>query len=300
MSTSIHIKFILHDEHSHLILIFLALGLVMDFENFYHHSLIQIVLTLAIALTSHILLKKLMKRLHKRFDITRPDNLKQRRVLTQLLFIERIIESLIWIVAISVVLMSFDNLRNYGKSLLVSAGVVSVIFGLAAQKSLGNLIAGFQIAFTQPIRIDDAVVVEGEWGWIEEVTLTYVVVRIWDKRRLVLPITYFVEKPFQNWTRTTAQIIGTVFLYVNYDVNIDKLRSKFEEILEENSLWDKDVKVLQVVELKDQYVELRALMSAENSPKSWDLRCAVREKLLKYISEIGGRPIIQIQKQDIS
>ncbi len=168
--------------------------------------------------------------------------------------------------------------------------MLSVILGFAAQKTLSNLIAGLQIAFTQPIRIEDAVVMEGEWGWIEEITLTYVVVRIWDQRRLVLPITYIIEKPFQNWTRSSAQIIGTVHLFVNYSVDIEALRKEFRKILESTQLWDKAVSVLQVVELREHAVELRGLMSARNSPEAWDLRCLVREKLVDYLRQLAGFP----------
>lgn len=229
--------------------------------------------------------------LNKKFDINHHDNLRQRRIRTRIQCIQKIAIIVIWIITVALALQSFENFEEYGKSILASAGLVSVILGFAAQKSLGNLIAGFQIAFTQPLRIDDAVVVESEWGWIEEITLTYIVVRVWDQRRLILPITYFVDKPFQNWTRNSAEIIGTVFIYVNYSINIEKLRQEFNLILEQSPLWNKKSSVLQVVELKERCVELRALMSASNSSNAWDLRCYVREKLVDYLQTLQENPM---------
>ncbi len=155
--------------------------------------------------------------------------------------------------------------------------------GLAAQKTIGTIIAGLQIAFTQPIRLDDVVIVEGEWGRIEEITLTYVVVRIWDLRRLIVPITYFIETPFQNWTRTSADILGTVFLYVDHTVPIDAVRAELQKILEASEAWDRKVCVLQVTNTSERAVELRALMSAADASLAWNLRCEVREKLVEFI-----------------
>jgi small-conductance mechanosensitive channel len=167
--------------------------------------------------------------------------------------------------------------------MIASAGVAGIVIGFAAQKSLGTLLAGFQIAMTQPIRIDDVVIVEGEWGKIEEITLTYVVVRIWDLRRLVVPITYFIEKPFQNWTRTSADILGTVFLHVDYGVPVDAVRGELGRILESSPNWDRKVNVLQVTEARERTLELRALASSSDASKSWDLRCEVREKLVDFV-----------------
>jgi small-conductance mechanosensitive channel len=189
------------------------------------------------------------------------------------------------IIALALILLSFDSVRKYGATLLTSAGVVGIIVGFAAQKTIGNLLAGFQIAFTQPIKIDDAVVVEGEWGWIEEINLTYVVVKIWDMRRLVLPITYFTEKPFQNWTRTSAQILGSVFLYTDYSLPIDALRDEFNDVLTNTPLWDGTGKSVQVTDSTDRHITIRLLMTAKNSPTAWDLRCYVREKMLTWIQE---------------
>jgi small-conductance mechanosensitive channel len=169
--------------------------------------------------------------------------------------------------------------------MIASAGVAGIVIGFAAQKSLSALLAGFQIAITQPIRIDDVVIVEGEWGRIEEITLTYVIVCIWDLRRLVVPITYFIEKPFQNWTRTSADILGTVFLRVDYVVPVDSVRQELTRILEASPNWDRKVNVLQVTDAKEQTLELRALASSSDASKSWDLRCEMREKLVAFIQK---------------
>lgn len=220
-----------------------------------------------------------------RYDIGKEDNHKERKIITQLNFIKRVVIIGIVLIALSVLLLSFEEGRKYGTTLLTSAGVASIIIGLAAQKSLANFFAGIQIAFTQPIRIDDAVVVEGEWGWIEEINLTYVVVRIWDWRRLILPITYFVEKPFQNWTRTKGEIIGTVFFKLDYTAPIQKIREKLEEIVKEEPYWDGQVVNLQVSDTEEYTIQVRALVSAKNSPQAWDLRCSVREKLISFLQE---------------
>ncbi|MCB1475376.1 MAG: mechanosensitive ion channel [Rhodobiaceae bacterium] len=173
--------------------------------------------------------------------------------------------------------------RQIGISLFASAGIAGIAIGLAARPVLSNLLAGLQIAFTQPIRIDDAVVVEGEWGWIEEIGLFYVVIKIWDWRRLVVPLSYFIEKPFQNWTRSSASIIGSVFWHVDYRAPVDAIRSKLEEICRGTDLWDGDVVNLQVVETTSTTMQLRALASARNSPRAWDLRCLIREQMISWL-----------------
>jgi small-conductance mechanosensitive channel len=222
---------------------------------------------------------------YHRNDVTAADNLKARKIHTQIKFVSRILIVVVVVLALAAMLLSFDNLRKVGTGLLASVGVGSIIIGFAAQNTLSNLLAGFQIAFTQPIRIDDVVVVEGEWGRIEDITLTYVVVKIWDERRLVLPISYFITKPFQNWTRVNADLLGTVFLYLDYSVPMDKLRQKFDELLRASKLWDKKVSVIQVTDCKERVIEVRALMSARNSSEAFDLRCYIREKLLQFIQQ---------------
>jgi small-conductance mechanosensitive channel len=221
----------------------------------------------------------------KQYDISKEDNLRARKVYTQLNILQKITNFVIIVLGIGLILISFEPIRKIGVGVFASAGVAGIIIGFSAQKAIGALIAGIQIAFAQPFRLDDAVVVEGEWGWIEEINLTYVVVRIWDQRRLVLPTTYFLEKPFQNWTRSSADIIGSVFLYTDYTVPFDALREELDRILEKTNLWDKKVKVLQVTNASERTVESRILVSARNSPTAWDLRVLVREKMIEFLQK---------------
>jgi small-conductance mechanosensitive channel len=181
--------------------------------------------------------------------------------------------------------MVFDQVRQIGATILASAGLAGVVLGFAAQRSLGMLLAGFQIALTQPIRIDDSVIVEGEFGNIEEITLTYVVVKLWDERRLIVPITYFLDKPFQNWTRTSVQLLATVELWVDYDFPIEALREKLTSVLNASKLWDKRLNVMQVTDVHEHTVQVRALISAADAGKAFDLRCEVREALLKFLQQ---------------
>ncbi len=233
-----------------------------------------------------LVLTGILKRIFlKQFDISQENNLRARKVYTQLNILQKIVNFIIIILGIGLILVSFEPIRKIGVGLFASAGVAGIIIGFSAQKAIGTLVAGIQIAFAQPFRLDDAVVVEGEWGWIEEVNLTYVVVRIWDQRRLVLPTTYFLEKPFQNWTRTSADIIGSVFIYTDYSVPFDALREELDRILENTPLWDKKVKVLQVTDAKERTVESRILVSAKNSPTAWDLRVHVREKMIEFLQK---------------
>jgi small-conductance mechanosensitive channel len=221
--------------------------------------------------------------LYHRFDVNKENNLRERKVRTQIVFIRKVVVTIIIVVSLAIILLSFESMQKIGAGLLTGVGVGGIIIGFAAQKSLGNLLAGFQIAFTQPIRMDDVLVVEGEWGRVEEINLTYVVVNIWDKRRLVLPITYFIEKPFQNWTRTTAEILGTVFIYTDFTVPVQLMREKLTALLTGHPLWDGQVNVLQVTDLREQTMEIRCLMSCRNSGQAFDLRCYVREKMIEYI-----------------
>jgi small-conductance mechanosensitive channel len=218
-----------------------------------------------------------------RYDVNARDNLKARAVHTQVNVLLKITLVVIGVIGVASLLMTFEKIRQVGVSLLASAGVIGVIAGFAAQRSIATLIAGIQIAITQPIRLDDVVVVEGEWGRIEEITLTYVVVHIWDQRRLVLPVTYFLEKPFQNWTRVTSELLGTVFIYADYSVSVESLREELQRILKGSAHWDGRAWALQVTAATERTLELRALMSAADSPSTWELRCEVREKLLAYL-----------------
>jgi len=242
--------------------------------------------TLLIAVTTWLMTRIVViieKILIEQLDFDQEDNNYARRMFTKIKFIKRIIIILIILIGVSILLLSFDSVRQYGIGILTSAGIFSVIIGFAAQKSLGNLLAGIQIAFTQPIKIDDVVIVEGEWGRIEEINLTYVVVNIWDLRRLVLPITYFIEKPFQNWTRNESNLIGTAFFNLNYNTPVEKLRIKLEEILLSTPLWDGRSFALQVTDTNAQWMVVRAIMSARSSSQAFDLRCYVREKMIEYI-----------------
>ncbi|MDU1892859.1 MAG: mechanosensitive ion channel [Dysgonomonas sp.] len=218
-------------------------------------------------------------------DVSVADNLNARKNLTKMKIFEGILVTIISVIVVAICLMTFDKVRSIGISLLTSAGIAGIIIGFAAQKSIATVLAGIQIAITQPIRLDDVVIVEGEWGRIEEITLTYVVVKIWDERRLVLPVSYFLEKPFQNWTRSTSNILGTVFLYVDYGLPVDVLRDYLGKILKDNPLWDKRVANIQVTDTNKQYKELRVLLSGKDSSVNWDLRVDIREKLIDFINK---------------
>lgn len=246
-------------------------------------KLTSLLLITGIAWSVIILLNIAKENILSKYEFGAADNLRVRKLYTQYNILEKIIVFVVIIVAAATALMLFDNVRSIGISLFATAGIAGLIIGLAAQKALGTILAGLQIAITQPIRLDDVVIVENEWGWIEEINLTYVVIRIWDKRRLVVPSTYFMERAFQNWTRTSADILGTVFIYTDYTISFDSLRKELTRLLEENPNWDGKINVLQVTGAKEDVVELRALMSAENSPKAWDLRVYIREKLIEYI-----------------
>ena len=222
----------------------------------------------------------------RRFKLDAEDNLLARKHVTQVGILKRAADILIVVMTVATAMMSFEQVRQYGVSLFASAGVAGLAIGLAARPLLSNLIAGVQIAMAQPIRLDDVVFLEGEYGTIEEITTTYVVIKLWDWRRMVVPLSYFIEKPFQNWTRETSALIGSVFLYVDYTVPVEKLREKLMEIARASPLWDGRVVVLQVSDAtKDHTVELRALLSARSAPAAWDLRCEVREKLIAYLQE---------------
>lgn len=221
----------------------------------------------------------------EKYDASKEDNLRSRKFQTQFNILERILVFLIVLISVGLILMLFEDVRRIGISLFASAGIAGVIIGLAAQRVIAAVLAGIQIAITQPIRLDDVVIIENEWGRIEEITLTYVVVNIWDKRRLVVPSTFFFEKPFQNWTRTTSEILGTVFIYTDYNVPFGELRNELTRLLENSPLWDKKVNVLQVTDAKERSIEIRALMSAKDSGTAWDLRVFIREKLIEFLQK---------------
>src|SRR5215470_15442332 len=221
----------------------------------------------------------------RRFQLESADNLLARKHVTQVRILKRVLHSLIVVVTLSAVLMTFEPVRQYGVSLFASAGVAGLVAGLAARPMLSNLIAGIQIATTQPIRIDDQIVVENETGRVEEITSTYVVVRLWDQRRLIVPLSYFIERPFQNWTRDSTDLIGTVMLYVDFTAPVEAIRSKLVEIVQASKLWDGKVVKLQVTDAREASVELRALVSARSAGDVFELRCEVREQLIAFLQQ---------------
>ncbi len=213
------------------------------------------------------------------------DNLAARRIQTQTKVLVQTLSFFVILFGVSYMLMTFPNARQFGTSLLASAGVAGLAVGFAAKPVLGNLIAGLQLAITQPISLDDVVIVENEWGRIEEITGTYVVIRIWDDRRLIVPLQYFIEHPFQNWTRKTSNLIGSLFLWVDYSMPLEPLREELDKLCKQSpNLWDGKVCVLQVTEATERAMQLRILVSASDSSSNWDLRCFIREKLINFIS----------------
>jgi small-conductance mechanosensitive channel len=220
--------------------------------------------------------------IYHHYELEKGD-LKARRINTQFQLLKRIIIITIIVFAIGSILMTFDRIRQLGATILASAGIIGIIVGVAAQRSVANLLAGIQIALTEPIRLGDSVVVESEFGVIEEITLTYVVVKIWDNRRMVLPIMYFIEKPFQNWTREPTNLLGTVFLYTDYTIPVEAIRAEFLRLVNASPFWDGVTASLQVTNLTGETVEIRAVMSAGVSGKLWDFRCEIREKLVEFV-----------------
>lgn len=212
------------------------------------------------------------------------DNLEARRIQTQTRVLSRVLMGAIILVGVSLILLTFPMVRQIGTALLASAGIIGLVAGIAAKPVFGNLIAGLQIALTQPIRLDDVVIVEGEWGRVEEINSSYVVVRIWDARRMVVPLTWFIEHPFQNWTRRSADLLGTAFLWLDYTAPIPAIRAELERICNGEALWDGQVCVTQVTETSEHTLQVRLLVSARNSGDAFDLRCIVRERMLDFLA----------------
>lgn len=220
-----------------------------------------------------------------RFRTDVPDNQHARRIHTQVVILRRVTVAVVAVLAVGVMLLTFPSARTAGASLLASAGVLGVIAGFAAQSTLGNVIAGLQLAFSDALRIDDVVVVEEEWGRIEEITLSYVVLHVWDDRRLILPTSYFTTTPFQQWTRRESPLLGTVEIDVDWTMPIQPLRDRLREVVGETELWDGRVCVLQLTEAVGPAIRVRALVSAADAPSLWDLRCLVRESLVAWIRD---------------
>jgi small-conductance mechanosensitive channel len=223
--------------------------------------------------------------LFARYRVDIGDNLTSRRVRTQIGVLQRIFNIVVIVIAAVFMLMTFPEIRHLGNSVLASAGLAGLAVGIAMRPTLTNLIAGLQLAVTQPIRIEDVVIVEGDWGWIEEILTTYVVVRTWDLRRLIVPLSYFIDHVFQNWTRRTTDLLAYVYLYCDYTVPVEELRREFRRLVESTPLWDQKVCVLQISDTSEHTMQVRALTSASDSPTAWDLRCYVREGLIRFLQE---------------
>jgi small-conductance mechanosensitive channel len=259
---------------------------LVPLDDALRRQLINFFIVAGIALTGWISIRAVdmaAARYAQQFRLDVDDNFSAKKHVTQVRVFKRVIDTLIVIVSISAALMTFDSVRQYGVSLFASAGAAGLVVGLAARPLLSSLIAGVQIAITQPIRIEDAVIIENEWGWVEDIASTYVVIRLWDWRRMVVPLSYFIERPFQNWTRDAASLIGSVMLHVDYSADVPRIRSRLEEAVRETTLWDGVVVNLQVIDTNSRTMELRALVSARNAPQSWDLRCEIREKMVSFL-----------------
>ncbi|WP_411975795.1 mechanosensitive ion channel family protein [Sulfitobacter faviae] len=247
--------------------------------------LFLVLLIILVGWTLILLTNHFAERAVRRHRLDVEDNLSARKFVTQARVLRRTVTIILGIFTAAGVLLTFESVQKYGAGLFASAGAAGLVVGLAARPVLTNLIAGLQIAITQPIRLEDVVIVEDEWGWVEEIFATYVVVRLWDWRRMVVPLSYFIEKPFQNWTRESASIIGTVFWYLDYTVPIGEMRAKLEELAKASPLWDGQVVNLQVSETEKDSIAVRGLVSARTSPQAWDLRCEIREKMIDWLQK---------------
>jgi small-conductance mechanosensitive channel len=223
----------------------------------------------------------------RRYDISIANNVRARRIHTQFQVFRRMLITFVIVIDIGALLWTFNDPRiwHYGSGLLASAGIATLVLAAAAKSTASNFLAGLQIALTEPIRIDDVVVVEGEWGRIEEITSTYVVLKIWDLRRLIIPLSYFIENSFANWTRESADILGTAFLYVDYSIPVEALREQLNIVVKDAPQWDRKVCGLQVTNLSEHTMEIRCLVSSPDSGSSFDLRCLVREKMTAWIQQ---------------
>jgi uncharacterized membrane protein len=258
------------------------------------HAL-TIVLIVAVAWLAIRVIEHVIRMLLRRYDTTEADNLQARQVHTQVVVIRRILVVTIGVIAAGAVLMTFPAARQIGTSILASAGIAGIAVGLAARPVIENLLAGLQIAFTQPIRLDDVVIMDGEWGRIEEITSTFVVVQVWDQRRLIVPLSKVISESFQNWTRTSAEILGTVFVYVDYTVPVEPVRAWLKEYVGKHPKWDGRVCVLQVTDITERTVQLRALVSAADAGSAFDLRCDTREAMIAYIQREFPESLPQVR-----
>jgi small-conductance mechanosensitive channel len=233
-----------------------------------------------------------------RLDLKAADNLLARKAATQMRIFRQAVTVLLALLTMAFALMSFDSVRQFGISLFASAGIAGIVAGLAARPMLENLIAGVQLALTQPLRLEDAVVIDNEWGWVEEINSTYIVVRLWDWRRQVVPLSYLFQNPFTNWTRSSSSIIGTVFVYADYTLPMDAVRAAATDIVKASRLWDGQVVNVQVSDAKDHVIEVRVLASASDSSRAWDLRCEIREKLIAFIRDTYPECLPRLRRED--
>lgn len=238
--------------------------------------------------------------IQSKFDLSSGGTVGARRARTQFVLFKRLLLILIIFIAFSIILLSFDEFRRIGTSLLASVGLVGIIVGVSAQRTAGALWAGIQLAISQPIKIDDVLVVEGEWGRVEDITFSYVVLRSWDLRRIVLPTTYFLEKPFQNWTKVSSDLIATVFFRVDFSADVEKMREYFFNILGESPLWDGKSKAFQATNCDERSLEVRALMSVSDGSSSWELRCQVRESMLAWLRDYHPEWLPKVRIRDVA
>jgi small-conductance mechanosensitive channel len=239
-----------------------------------------------------------MERYVRGLNLGSSDNLLARKAATQMRIFRQAINVLIAVLTIALALMSFDAVRQFGVSLFASAGIAGIVAGLAARPMLENLIAGVQLAITQPLRVDDAVVINNEWGWVEEINSTYIVVRLWDWRRQVVPLSYLFQNPFTNWTRSSSSIIGTVLVYADYTLPMEAVRTAATDIVKASRLWDGQVVNVQISDAREQVIEVRVLASASDSGRAWDLRCEIREKLIAFIRDNYPESLPRVRRED--
>ena len=283
-----------------LIGIYLALpATVLDEGQPWLRTLIVSLLIVTVGLLLVRLVAVLQDTLTANIRLDVADNLRARRFHTQFRILRQFVTVVIWVVTVSAVLLQIEAFRQFGAGLLASAGIASIVLGFAAQRTLGKLLAGFQIALTQPIRVDDVVIVENEWGRVEDITLTYVVVRIWDLRRLVLPISWFLENPFTNWTRRTSELLGTVYLYVDFTAPIAALREKLTELVQGHPDWDGRVAEIVVTDATASNMQLRVLVSTRDSAGGWRLRCHAREGLLTFLAQAHPFALPRAREQHV-
>ena len=265
-----------------MMLLLPLVSLPQQFKDVTQHALLVLVM-MATGWTAFRAVRVIEELVVHRHSIDTADNLSARALQTQVGAFRNIAGFVIVVFTLAFVLLTFERVRQLGAGLLASAGIAGIVLGFAAQRGIATVLAGVQIAISQPIRVDDVVIIEGEWGRIEEINLTYVVVRIWDLRRLIVPVTHFLDRPFQNWTRVSADILGTVELRVDFSVPVDEIRAELKRLLDESKLWDGKVWGLQVTDSSETTMTLRPLMGARNAGDAWDLRCHVREKLIEYV-----------------